>query len=105
MKKAQSTLEYAIVIFAIVAALLAMQVYVRRGLQGKLRSSSDELSVQQYEPGRTTSDITVTQSSDIDTITKVDDTDPTKYRTTTTTNINSQTENRVGTERILPNQQ
>ena len=102
MKRAQSTLEFSIVIFAIVAALLAMQVYIRRGLQGRMRSSVDELSVQQYEPGKTVSDITITQNSNIDTITLTNDTDPTKYKTTTTTNINSQEENRRGTENILP---
>jgi len=104
MKKAQSTLEFSIVIFAIVAALLAMQVYIRRGLQGRMRSSVDELSVQQYEPKRTVSDITITQNSDIDvdTTTEVDATDPTKYKTTITTNITSQEERRSGIENILP---
>jgi hypothetical protein len=104
MKRAQSSLEFAVVIAAVVVALLAMQVYIRRGLQGRLRSGADELSVQQYEPGKTISDITVMQTSNIDTVTKIDDTDPTKYKTTTTTTINSQEENRVGAEKILPNQ-
>jgi len=103
MKRAQSSLEFAIVIFAVVAALLGMQVYMRRSLQGRLRSSADELSAQQYEPGKTISDVTVTQKSDIDTITKVDDTG-TQYKTTTTNNINSQEETRTGTEKILPDQ-
>ena len=104
MKKAQSSLEFALVISAIVVALLAMQVYIRRGLQGRMRASADELSAQQYEPGKVVSNITVTQSSNIDTITAIDDTDPTKYKITTTTNINSQSDNRTGTEKILPNQ-
>jgi len=105
MKRAQSTLEFAIVIFAIMVALLAMQIYIRRGLQGRMRQGVDELSTQQYEPGKTVSDITITQNSNIDTITETDDTNPTKYKTTTTININSQGENRSGTEKILPNQQ
>jgi hypothetical protein len=99
MRKAQSTLEYAIVIFAVVAALLAMQVYMRRGLQGKMRSSADELSVQQYEPKNTVSDITTTQMSDITTKSETTEDDE-RYNTTTTTIINAQTENRSGSETV-----
>jgi exopolysaccharide biosynthesis protein len=99
MKKAQSTLEYAIVIFAIIAALLSMQVYIRRGIQGKMRSTADEISVQQYEPKNTVSDVTLTQISDITTKTDTTQTDE-KYNTTTNTTINSQTENRNGTETV-----
>jgi uncharacterized protein (UPF0333 family) len=102
MRKAQSSLEFAIVIFAIVAALLAMQAYIRRGLQGRMRSSVDQLSVQQYEPGNTISDINITQRSNVDIITEINDADPTQYRTITTTNIHLQEENRTGVERILP---
>ena len=99
MKKAQSTLEYAIVIFAIIAALLAMQVYMRRGLQGRMRSSADELSVQQYEPKNTVSDITTTQASNI-TIRSETTEDDARYSTNTTNIINSQTENHSGTETV-----
>ncbi len=101
MKRAQSTLEFAIVIFAVVAALLAMQTYVRRGLQGKLRASADEFSVQQYEPGKMTADITTTQQSDI-TTTSVTIEDDERYTTTTTTNITAQTDRRSGMEKIAP---
>ncbi|MFA5350132.1 MAG: hypothetical protein WC357_02225 [Candidatus Omnitrophota bacterium] len=100
MKRAQSTLEYAIVIFAVIAALLAMQVYMRRGLQGKMRSTADELSVQQYEPKNTVADITTTQISDITTKSETTEDDE-SYKTTTTTIINSQSESRAGTEHIL----
>ena len=90
------------VVVAIIGALLAMQVYIRRGLQGRLRSGADEISVQQYEPGKIDSDITVTQNSSMDTIIETDDTDPAKIKTTTTTNIIYQKENRSGFEKILP---
>ncbi|MDD5196839.1 MAG: hypothetical protein WC937_02710 [Candidatus Omnitrophota bacterium] len=99
MQKAQSTLEYAIVIFSVIAALLAMQVYMRRGLQGKMRSTADELSVQQYEPKNTVSDITTTQISDITTNSETVEDDET-YNTTTTTTINSQIESRAGSETV-----
>ena len=42
-RKAQSTLEYALVIVAVVAALMAIQSYLRRTIQGKLRASSDQI--------------------------------------------------------------
>ncbi|MDD2679218.1 MAG: hypothetical protein PHO03_00230 [Candidatus Omnitrophica bacterium] len=99
MRRAQSSLEFAIVIFAIIAALLAMQVYIRRGLQGKMRSSADELSLQQYDPGKMSSDITTTQQSDI-TTTSVTTEDDECYTTTTANTINFQTESRSGTESI-----
>ncbi|MBU4251672.1 MAG: hypothetical protein KKC39_01970 [Candidatus Omnitrophica bacterium] len=46
---AQSTLEYAMVVACVVAALLGMQFYLRRGVQGKLRQAGDELG-EQYTP-------------------------------------------------------
>jgi len=57
-KKAQSTLEYAVIIAVVVAALIAMQAYVKRGLQGKIRSASDDIG-EQYSPSRTTSNQTI----------------------------------------------
>lgn len=51
-KRAQSTLEYALIVAVVVGALLAMQIYVKRGLQGRLRSSTDNIG-DQYSAGRT----------------------------------------------------
>ena len=39
--KGQSTAEYAIVIGLVIAAAVAMQVYVKRGLQGKIKDATD----------------------------------------------------------------
>jgi hypothetical protein len=44
--KGQSTLEYAMIIAVVVGALLAMQIYMKRGVQGKLRESTDEIGTQ-----------------------------------------------------------
>ena len=52
-RRAQSTLEYALMIAVVVGALIAMQVYVKRGLQGKLKDSTDQIG-EQYSPGFTT---------------------------------------------------
>lgn len=38
-KKAQSTAEYVIVLGLVVAAVIAMQTYVKRGLQGRVRDA------------------------------------------------------------------
>jgi uncharacterized protein (UPF0333 family) len=40
-KKGQSTAEYAIVIGLVLAAAVAMQVYVKRGIQAKMKDASD----------------------------------------------------------------
>ena len=48
-RKGQSTLEYALIIAVVVSALLMMQHYVKRGIGGKLRSSSDEIG-DQFDP-------------------------------------------------------
>lgn len=58
-RKAQSTLEYAIIIAVVVAGLIAMQAYMKRGLQGKLRQASDEIG-EQFSPGQTTGTVNVT---------------------------------------------
>lgn len=40
-KKAQSTAEYVVVLGLIVAAVLAMQTYIKRGFQGRIREAVD----------------------------------------------------------------
>jgi uncharacterized protein (UPF0333 family) len=46
--KGQTTLEYIILIVIIIAALLTIQGYLKRGIQGRLRSSADDIG-EQYE--------------------------------------------------------
>ena len=45
-KNAQSTLEYAIIVAVVVGALLAMQIYIKRGVEGRMRSSTDNIGDQ-----------------------------------------------------------
>lgn len=45
-KKGQNTLEYAIVIAAVIGALLAINLYLKKGVQGRLRESSDQIGKQ-----------------------------------------------------------
>jgi Flp pilus assembly pilin Flp len=57
-KKAQNTLEYAILISLVVAGIVAMQTYAQRALQARVRDASSYLANQtgalgntlQYEP-------------------------------------------------------
>lgn len=51
-KKGQATLEYGIIIAVLVAGLIAMQTYLKRAYQGKLRQAGDEIG-EQFSPGYT----------------------------------------------------
>lgn len=62
MRKAQSTLEYTLVIAVFVAALISMTVYIKRGFQGNYRQTADEIG-SAYEPKNTTSDKTLLTTS------------------------------------------
>lgn len=46
MKKAQSLIEYALVIGVVSSAFLAINVYMKRGIQAQIRISADELGQQ-----------------------------------------------------------
>jgi Flp pilus assembly pilin Flp len=68
-KKAQSTAEYAILIGLVVAALIAMQTYVKRGLNAKMKDATDRFatttnlgSTNQYEPYYLQQNTATTQS-------------------------------------------
>jgi uncharacterized protein (UPF0333 family) len=61
-KKGQSTLEYAIIIAVVIAGLIAMQFYIKRGQQGRLRSATDDMG-KQFDPLNTTGSTTTNYSS------------------------------------------
>jgi hypothetical protein len=44
--KGQSILEYAMIIAVVVGALIAMQIYMKRGMEGRIRQASDEIGKQ-----------------------------------------------------------
>lgn len=52
-EKGQSTLEYAILIVIVAAALISIQTYINRGLQGRMRQATDDIG-DQYSAGKTT---------------------------------------------------
>ena len=51
-KRGQSTLEYAVLIIIIIAALLTLQNYIKRGIGGRLKSSTDDIG-DQFSAGNT----------------------------------------------------
>ena len=51
-KRGQSTLEYAVLIVVIIGALLTIQTYIKRGVQGRLKQASDDIG-DQYSPDNT----------------------------------------------------
>ena len=55
-RAAQSTVEYAILAAVVVAALLVVQIYMKRGFSGKLKESTDRVG-EQFTPATATHDI------------------------------------------------
>ncbi|MDE2221698.1 MAG: hypothetical protein KGK03_01365 [Candidatus Omnitrophica bacterium] len=49
-KRGQSFLEYSVMIVVVVGALLTLQVYIKRGVQGRLKSAADDIG-DQYSDG------------------------------------------------------
>ncbi|MBP7835975.1 MAG: hypothetical protein KA022_00685 [Candidatus Omnitrophica bacterium] len=54
-RKAQSTLEYALIIAAVVGALVAINAYMKKGVQGRLKESTDQIGKQFDASGSFTS--------------------------------------------------
>ncbi len=51
-KKGQSTLEYSVLVIIIIGALLSIQVYIKRGVTGRLKASADDIG-DQFSVGNT----------------------------------------------------
>lgn len=71
-RRGQSTVEYAVLFAVVVAAVVGMQLYYKRGMQGKLKGVVDTLNFDtsekskallQYEPYYAKSTYDVTQGS------------------------------------------
>ena len=62
-RRAQSVLEYCVLICILVAALVAMQTYIKRGVQGRIRASADEIGGEfGYAPGMMNSTIVINKA-------------------------------------------
>ena len=89
-KRGQSTLEYAVLIVVIIGALIAVQVYLKRGIQGRMRESSDQIG-EQFSPGYTVSNRTTVTASN---------SKETSDAWGSTTEIQNQFQNRTGWENV-----
>ena len=67
--RGQTTLEYAILVAAIVAATLGVQNYLRRGIHGRVRDSTDRLGSQWDAGSSTYTTNTTISSTSTDTLT------------------------------------
>ena len=61
--KGQSTIELTVLLIIVMGALLAGQVYFKRGIQGRWKTAVDELSEELYDPFLTDSNITYRTAS------------------------------------------
>lgn len=59
----QSFSELAVLLAVVAAALVAMQVYMKRGIQGRLRDLGRQISEEQYDKGQTNSFYFTTRGS------------------------------------------
>ena len=61
--RGQSITEYAVFITVVVMALLAMQVYLKRGIQGKIKDMISSLGSESYNPNLTYSNFSLNTST------------------------------------------
>lgn len=61
-KKAQTIQEYVILLALVATAFIAMQAYMKRGVQGRLRDLANQISNKQYESNETTSTTNIERS-------------------------------------------
>lgn len=74
-KKGQTILEYTVIVIIILGVLIAMKDYVKRGVQGRWKSATDDFG-EQYDPQNVNSSINYgTQSNSQSIVTVVNGSD------------------------------
>jgi hypothetical protein len=61
-KRGQTFQEFVILLAIVASAFIAMQLYMKRGVQGRLRDLANQISPKQYEPTDTTSKTDISKS-------------------------------------------
>ena len=61
-RKGQSTAEYAVLMVVVIAALLGMAIFMKRGVMGKARESTNQIG-EQFAPSNTKNNYTRSFSS------------------------------------------
>jgi Flp pilus assembly pilin Flp len=62
--RGQSTLEYAILIVVVIMALIGMQAYLKRGISGRMKDSTDQIG-EQFNPNYQEGNITTTTGGSV----------------------------------------
>ena len=96
-RKGQSAVEYAMLAVIVIGALLTIQNYFKRGMQGRWRSSVDGIG-EQYDPMQTTVDIT--QRTAGTTVTNIVTINATGGTETQRADTSSMTDTKTGTMRV-----
>lgn len=93
----QSATEYAVLLAVVAAALLAMQVYIKRGIQGRMRDLADQIAPvsEHYEAGRTDANYTINQSGTVNL----------QYEQGIATVNQTENTNRSGNEQVSPEEE
>lgn len=94
-----STMEFAVAAVCLVIGLIAMQGYVSRAMQGRLRQQADSIG-EQYAPGDTASNTTLAFTSSSTTVTNTTEVDGLTNTTTTSNSTDGQI--RSGWETVGP---
>ena len=67
IKKGQTSLEYVVLLIIVIGSFLAIQNYMKRGLQGRWRDAVDGMG-DQYDPRTAVTDVRHTLSSTTNTV-------------------------------------
>jgi hypothetical protein len=97
-------MEFATLVAVLAAALISMQIYVKRSVSGKLRDAADSIG-EQYAPQRTVSAITTTSGGTTRSTSKLITGKALNFMETTTeigVDGNLETVHRSGTETVGP---
>jgi len=88
-RRGQSVLEYAVIIAVVVSALLAVNIYMKRGLENRMRQSGDDVG-KQFAAGATQVTRNTTRNSlVIETTAQAETTTDTQYDASTLQGIES----------------
>ena len=96
LRKGQSAVEYAVAILCFITALLAMQGYISRSLQGKMRVSADAVG-EQYDRTSTSGSSTHTYNHTSNTVTTTSEVAGVSTTTINTDFSENETDNRSET--------
>jgi uncharacterized protein (UPF0333 family) len=101
LAKAQSSLEYTVVVAVVVAALISMTAYIKRSAQGNYREQADQIG-SAYDPKNTTSDVTISSIGNSSSNNVTTEDPVTHILATTTTSSTHNDMSKSGTETVGP---